>query len=107
MVDFRGKKATPNRNPFSEKPGFSKKPGFWAPSKIANRICLVPVRGPIMATVGGRVKRGVPEGLWIRCPQCKATIFRKEMESRWNVCPECNYHFHLAAGDRIAQLLDE
>lgn len=54
-----------------------------------------------------RPKRGVPEGLWIRCPQCKATIFRKEAESRFNVCPECNYHFYLPASQRIAQLLDE
>jgi acetyl-CoA carboxylase carboxyl transferase subunit beta len=45
----------------------------------------------------------------LRCPQCKATIFRKELESRLNVCPEpgCTYHFHVRAGDRIAQLLDE
>jgi acetyl-CoA carboxylase carboxyl transferase subunit beta len=54
-----------------------------------------------------RQKRGVPEGLWIRCPQCKATIFRKEAESRFNVCPECNYHFYLPARERIRQLLDE
>src|SRR5215207_1654756 len=53
-----------------------------------------------------RPKRGVPEGLWIRCPQCKATIFRKECESRLNVCPECDYHFHIPAHERIAQLLD-
>src|SRR5438876_196308 len=59
-----------------------------------------------MATVG-RPKRGVPEGLWIRCPQCKATIFRKEAETRFNVCPECNYHFYVAARERIRQLLDE
>ncbi|HBI42956.1 MAG TPA: acetyl-CoA carboxylase carboxyl transferase subunit beta [Planctomycetales bacterium] len=52
-------------------------------------------------------KRGVPEGLWIRCPQCKATVFRKEAESRLNVCPECAYHFYLPAGGRIAQLLDQ
>jgi acetyl-CoA carboxylase carboxyl transferase subunit beta len=52
-------------------------------------------------------KRGVPEGLWIRCPQCKATIFRKEAESRFNVCPECAYHFYLPAHERIRQLLDE
>src|SRR6516165_9269409 len=52
-------------------------------------------------------KRGVPEGLWIRCPQCKATIFRKEAESRFNVCPECRHHFYLPARDRIKQLLDE
>src|SRR5436309_12888136 len=59
-----------------------------------------------MASVG-RTKRGVPEGLWIRCPQCKATIFRKEAESRFNVCPECQHHFYLPARERIRQLLDE
>ncbi len=52
-------------------------------------------------------KRGVPENLWMRCPQCKATIFRKDAESRLNVCPECGYHFYIPAGDRIAQLLDQ
>jgi acetyl-CoA carboxylase carboxyl transferase subunit beta len=52
-------------------------------------------------------KRGVPEGLWIRCPQCKATVFRKEAEKRLNVCPECSYHFYLPARERIRQLLDE
>ena len=61
---------------------------------------------PTMA-MSGRPKRGVPEGLWIRCPQCKATVFRKEAESRLNVCPECEYHFYLPARERIAQLLDE
>ena len=60
---------------------------------------------PHMA-MSGRPKRGVPEGLWIRCPQCKATIFRKEAESQFNVCPECSYHFYVPAGERIAQLLD-
>src|SRR2546421_10996666 len=53
-----------------------------------------------------RPKRGVPEGLFLRCPQCKATLFRKEVESRYNVCPECRYHFYLPARDRIQQVLD-
>jgi acetyl-CoA carboxylase carboxyl transferase subunit beta len=53
-----------------------------------------------------RPKRGVPEGLWLRCPQCKATIFRPSVEGRLNVCTECEYHFYLPAADRIAQLLD-
>jgi acetyl-CoA carboxylase carboxyl transferase subunit beta len=57
--------------------------------------------------MSGRPKRGVPEGLWMRCPQCKATIFRKEAEARYNVCPECEYHFYLPARERIRQLLDE
>jgi acetyl-CoA carboxylase carboxyl transferase subunit beta len=59
-----------------------------------------------MASIS-RGKRGVPEGLWIRCPQCKATVFRKEAEGRFNVCPECDHHFYVAARDRIKQLLDE
>jgi acetyl-CoA carboxylase carboxyl transferase subunit beta len=59
-----------------------------------------------MATAG-RSKRGVPEGLWIRCPQCKATIFRKEAENSFNVCPECGHHFYVSARERIRQLLDE
>ena len=54
-----------------------------------------------------RVKRGVPEGMWLRCPQCKATVFRKEAEKRLNVCPDCDYHFYLPARERIRQLLDE
>jgi acetyl-CoA carboxylase carboxyl transferase subunit beta len=54
-----------------------------------------------------RPKRGVPEGMWMRCNQCKATIFRKVVEDRFNVCPECDYHLYLPAHKRIQQLLDE
>jgi acetyl-CoA carboxylase carboxyl transferase subunit beta len=54
-----------------------------------------------------RPKRGVPEGLWLRCPQCKSPVYRKTAEERLNVCPDCEYHFYLPAADRIAQLLDK
>lgn len=54
----------------------------------------------------GRQKRGIPEGLWIACPQCKASLFRKEVEERLNVCPECQHHFKVTARQRVQQLLD-
>jgi acetyl-CoA carboxylase carboxyl transferase subunit beta len=54
-----------------------------------------------------RPKRGVPEGLWRRCPGCEQTIFRKEAEKRLGVCPECDYHWYVPARQRIAQVLDE
>ena len=54
-----------------------------------------------------RQKRGVPEGLWQRCPGCHAAIFRREAEKRLGVCPECNYHFYVSALERIRQVLDE
>lgn len=52
-------------------------------------------------------KRGVPEGLWKRCPGCQRTIFRKEADKRMGVCPECDYHWYVSARERIRQLLDE
>ena len=42
----------------------------------------------------------------MRCPGCKATLFRKEVETRHMVCPECQYDFYMPACDRIRQLLD-
>ncbi len=54
-----------------------------------------------------RKKRGVPEGLWLRCPGCQATLFRKAVYERQGVCPECGYHFYVSARERIAQVLDE
>jgi acetyl-CoA carboxylase carboxyl transferase subunit beta len=42
----------------------------------------------------------------MRCPGCKATLYRKEVEARTMVCPECQYHFYLPARGRIDQLLD-
>ena len=52
-------------------------------------------------------KRGIPEGLWLRCPTCRATVFKKDVESRLNVCPECEHHFPVSARRRLDQLLDE
>ncbi len=54
-----------------------------------------------------RQKRGVPEGLWLRCPGCQKAIFRNEAEKRLNVCPNCDYHYYVSARDRIVQVLDE
>ncbi|MFO0946091.1 MAG: acetyl-CoA carboxylase, carboxyltransferase subunit beta [Planctomycetota bacterium] len=59
--------------------------------------------GVIMA----RAKRGVPEGLWMSCPSCKATLYRKDVEKAQNVCPECDHHFYISARERITHLLDE
>jgi len=53
------------------------------------------------------VKRGVPEGLWLRCDGCKATVFRKKVDEGLCTCPECGYHFYVPSLTRIEQLLDE
>ncbi|RPI90810.1 MAG: acetyl-CoA carboxylase carboxyltransferase subunit beta [Planctomycetaceae bacterium] len=55
-----------------------------------------------------RKKRGVPEGLWIRCDGCGSTIYKKMVEENLGICPEpgCNHHFYIPARRRIEQLLD-
>ncbi len=53
-----------------------------------------------------RKKRGVPEGLWVRCEGCQATIFRKHLEQNLAVCKDCGHHFYVSASARIEQLLD-
>jgi acetyl-CoA carboxylase carboxyl transferase subunit beta len=48
----------------------------------------------------------VPQGLWLKCPECAAMIYRKTMEEQQHTCPECHYHFRVSAEQRIAMLVD-
>ncbi|MEK7368532.1 MAG: acetyl-CoA carboxylase, carboxyltransferase subunit beta [Planctomycetota bacterium] len=53
-------------------------------------------------------KKGViTDGLWIRCDACKGLVYKKAMEERLDVCPECNHHFRISARRRIEITLDK
>jgi acetyl-CoA carboxylase carboxyl transferase subunit beta len=47
------------------------------------------------------------EGLWTKCEACKQIIWKKDLESNLNVCPQCNFHFKIPARERLKQLFDE
>jgi acetyl-CoA carboxylase carboxyl transferase subunit beta len=53
-----------------------------------------------------RKKRDLPDGLWMRCDRCEATVYRKAVAENLEVCPECRAHFRVPARDRIRQLAD-
>ncbi len=55
----------------------------------------------------GARRKGVPEGLWLKCDGCGASLYRKEVQQQLNVCPKCSHHFYVSAWERIAQVLDE
>ncbi|MCM2372861.1 acetyl-CoA carboxylase, carboxyltransferase subunit beta [Aporhodopirellula aestuarii] len=59
------------------------------------------------STAGKTRRKGVPEGLWLKCDGCGASLYRKEVQQQLNVCPKCNHHFYVSAWERIAQVLDE
>ena len=48
----------------------------------------------------------VPEGVFMRCDGCGATLFRKQVVENLNVCPECEHHIPISAYERAAQVLD-
>lgn len=52
-------------------------------------------------------KKGVPEGLWNKCPQCNAILYQAELERNLEVCPKCNHHQRITARKRLDQFLDE
>src|SRR5688500_6645522 len=55
---------------------------------------------------GGKDKSIIPEGLWMRCPDCGEMLFRKVVEEALHVCPNGDYHFRISAPTRIEQLVD-
>ncbi len=46
------------------------------------------------------------EGLWTKCEACRAIVWKKDLESNWQVCPKCQHHFKLDAVRRLELLLD-
>ncbi len=49
----------------------------------------------------------IPEGLWVKCDNCKEIIYRKEVDKNFKVCPKCDYHFRITASERLPYLVDE
>jgi len=47
------------------------------------------------------------EGLWTKCNACRSIIWKKDLESNWEVCPKCDHHFRLGARRRLELLLDD
>jgi len=44
---------------------------------------------------------------WIKCPECSALMFFKEVENQNNICPKCNFHMRVGAQRRIEIICDE
>jgi acetyl-CoA carboxylase carboxyl transferase subunit beta len=48
----------------------------------------------------------VPEGLWVKCPDCAQILYNKDLETNLHVCPKCAHHFRIGAADRLRALFD-
>jgi acetyl-CoA carboxylase carboxyl transferase subunit beta len=52
-------------------------------------------------------RRVKTEGVYQKCPECKADLYKGELEESSHVCPHCAYHFRIGARQRLALLYDE
>ena len=49
----------------------------------------------------------VPEGLWVKCPECDTVIYTKDLIKNLHVCGKCAHHFRLSATERLKTLFDD
>ncbi len=61
---------------------------------------------PTSIRTEGRGKRSIPEGLWTSCPECKAVLYRAELERNYDVCIKCGFHMRMGARRRLMKFLD-
>jgi len=53
-----------------------------------------------------KTKKSIPEGLWTKCENCTAVLYRAEMERSLDVCPKCGHHMRMNARRRLDTFLD-
>jgi len=59
-----------------------------------------------MASAAAEKPSRVPEGLWVKCPDCGNPVYKKDLQGNLNVCPKCAHHFRLSATERLKALFD-
>lgn len=52
-------------------------------------------------------KKGVPEGVWSKCPDCSAILYQAELERNLRVCPKCGFHQRISGRARLDIFLDQ
>src|SRR3989441_1523076 len=68
-------------------------------------IAMAIFKKPTLKTQS-RKKRDIPQGLFQKCPGCNEVIHEIELNENLRVCPRCEFHFAIAARNRIENLLD-
>lgn len=51
-------------------------------------------------------QREMPDGLWTKCPQCSAVLYRKELEEHAYTCSSCSQHFRIGSVKYASLLFD-
>ena len=52
-------------------------------------------------------KKTIPDGVWVKCPDCDSVLYRADLDANLQVCPKCQYHLRINARQRAAHILDD
>ena len=52
-------------------------------------------------------KKGVPDGLWVKCPTCSEFLYKPELDKSLSVCRHCAHHFRIDPKTYHDLLLDK
>src|SRR5580765_8090417 len=60
-----------------------------------------------LPTLNEKDRKVRTEGLWQKCEGCRQIIWKKDLETNWNVCTKCGSHSRIDAVTRLNLLLDD
>jgi acetyl-CoA carboxylase carboxyl transferase subunit beta len=66
-------------------------------SKKNKQIDVVPPEERVVKT----------ENVFVKCDECDAHLYKRELEESMQVCSHCGYHFRIGARERLAFLFDD
>jgi len=52
-------------------------------------------------------KKTIPDGVWVKCPDCDSVLYRADLDANMQVCPKCQHHLRISARKRAEHLLDD
>lgn len=61
---------------------------------------------PTIESVPADERRVKTEGIFVKCLECDAALFKRDLEESFQVCTHCGYHFRLDARTRLGLLFD-
>src|SRR4030095_4836001 len=66
-------------------------------SKKSKRIENVPPEERVVKT----------ENVFVKCDDCEAHLYKRELEESLQVCSHCGHHFRIGARERLRMLFDD
>jgi acetyl-CoA carboxylase carboxyl transferase subunit beta len=52
-------------------------------------------------------KKDIPDGMWVKCPECSEVMHKKQWETNLYICFKCGHHYRIGSEEYFKVLLDE